>query len=139
MQRIETSSGALFAGAAPSLDIVKRINPDLIWNLARELAPLAKHQERFAKQVLVGNIEDFKTPSDVPIFMDQLEHVLARLRQNEKVIVHCYGGHGRTGMALAFILMKLNNIPAEQALELTKKLVFGPETIEQIEFVKSSL
>ena len=39
---------------------------------------------------------------------------------NEVVYVHCWGGHGRTGVIISLLLVALYQLESEQALRLTK-------------------
>lgn len=49
-----------------------------------------------------------------------VEKILAFLRAGEVVYIHCYGGHGRTGIFASVLLGRIHGIDAEKALQLCK-------------------
>ncbi|ELR21385.1 uncharacterized protein ACA1_183190 [Acanthamoeba castellanii str. Neff] len=49
-----------------------------------------------------------------------VEKILAFLRAGEMVYIHCYGGHGRTGIFASVLLGRIHGIDAEKALQLCK-------------------
>ena len=93
-------------------------------------------EKDFAFDVLNANIEDYSAPTDVNLFIKQLEAITTCLIFNGKVLIHCLAGHGRTGMALACVLMVLENLTADEALIFSKKECRGPERKCQEDFVK---
>ena len=76
--------------------------------------------------------------------------LLKNLKNNEKIYVHCKGGHGRSGVVVAALLCLYYNITPEMALEKTKEAhqqrqtmrdkwreIGSPQTIAQKNFVVS--
>ncbi|MBX3227051.1 MAG: hypothetical protein KIT84_36055 [Labilithrix sp.] len=88
-----------------------------------------------AAEVLDGRIADFGVPSDVPAFAEQLDRVVTLLGCSGRVHVSCYGGRGRTGLALACIRMLLEEEAPEVALAAAREVSGGPETEAQAAFV----
>ena len=68
-------------------------------------------------------ILDRKTPSDITkftVFTLTVHKALGSLKGDEKLYVHCKGGHGRAGILVAILLyLHLGNITTQRAVELT--------------------
>lgn len=131
--------GKIFFGPVPFKDDMYRLKKngvDAVWNLLAEFPDVETEQEIFCT-VYHSPIEDYSVPDQNSNFLENLEQVCNMLKSDKNILVHCFGGKGRTGMALAVILMKLNNISAEEALELTYRCCRGPETEEQKEYVRA--
>jgi protein tyrosine phosphatase len=71
-----------------------------------------------------------------------------RVLAGDKLYIHCWGGHGRTGTLVALMLSRLYNLSADQALKYTQVLhdcrrdhqrVASPTTPAQFQQVCSSL
>ena len=74
-----------------------------------------------------------------------IPHLAASVRQsNQCVYVHCWGGHGRTGVVIACLLASLYGINEEEALKLTQAFhskreesrSHSPQTAPQFEQVR---
>jgi protein tyrosine/serine phosphatase len=138
MKLIPTKSGKLYVGKVPSSSDLSEIdNLDIIWNLANEFCNLKLMEENYTKTVLLGKIKDYSIPANIDTFIRQLRLVVDCLKNNGNIFVHCFAGHGRTGMATACILFLINKISIDEALILAKKFCSGPETERQIRFVKT--
>lgn len=61
-------------------------------------------------------IIDNQVPKQKKPFLDLVYQVADMLKKQEKVYIHCKGGHGRSGVLVASILCYLHNIPPEQAI-----------------------
>lgn len=109
---------------------------DVWWNLARELEDDIPTMENAARRVLFADIEDYSVPEDEALFLEQLDAVCLVLRRGGHVHVSCYGGRGRTGMALACILRRLEGLDADAALERAHEASRGPEVDAQCELVR---
>src|SRR5262249_30389920 len=81
--------------------VLQAADLDIWWNLALELGDLVPRMKQCAAEVLWAKIADYSVPTDVPAFAEQLDRVCALLSCEGCVHVNCYGGRGRTGLALA--------------------------------------
>jgi hypothetical protein len=81
-------------------------------------------------------------------FVYSIYKALTSLGDDEKIYVHCKGGHGRSGIVVAMLLALYHNVSAEEALEMTRKFhqdrrvmrdkwrkIGSPQTIQQRDFV----
>jgi protein-tyrosine phosphatase len=134
MNLISTKSGKLYISHSPSESDLQSKRFDLIWNLASELEYLVPKEQQYCNNVLFANIKDRDIPKDVIMFQSQLNEVLKQLNDNNRVLIHCMGGIGRTGLALGCILKALG-ISSNRAISLVKNACGGPETKEQINFI----
>lgn len=69
-------------------------------------------------------IKDHKIPEDwktFAVFIMNTSETIKKLRENEKIYVHCKGGHGRSGIVVACILCYYHNISPQEALRMTTK------------------
>lgn len=139
MQRLKTNSGALYAASKDDMlglfVAKKRKVFDIIWNLAVELRFLESEEKKHAKVVICEAIVDYDVPFKPAQFKKHLGQTINCLKSGGSVLVHCLGGHGRTGMVAAILLSKINNIPLAESLKLAQLYCQGPETEEQIQFV----
>lgn len=136
IKSVETSSGSLFAGPIPEESDLKLISPDVIWNLTSEFASWTNLEKRYAKIVLCAGINDHSYPKSND-FHDQLKIVVDALKNGKKVLVHCLGGIGRTSIAVACIKIILDKFTNEQAIQFVNNTFHGPETTDQVQFIKN--
>jgi protein-tyrosine phosphatase len=137
MKRVYTASGSLYVGPLPSYNELMICGPfDIIWNLSSELEKCVEAEEKYARVVLRGYIQDMWIPQDIYRFVYQLELIVDCLRHGGNVFVHCLGGCGRTGMGLACIKSYLENCSAQEALDFANQEIGGPELKMQRRFVK---
>lgn len=69
-------------------------------------------------------IRDHDIPYDWASFSGlilKISSLLKKLKHDEKIYLHCKGGHGRAGLVVACLLCYLYKIPAEEALVLTNE------------------
>ena len=67
-------------------------------------------------------IRDNNIPSNKKKFIHFLEYlidIIYKLNGNEKLYIHCKGGHGRSGMLVCCLLCILENIKPEESIKLT--------------------
>ena len=135
--QIDVPFGTLLFGRMWSsfeLDIIEKEiqdrNIDIILNLLED-----SHGDICGAEEIWAPIDDFSIPSDTEAFMSKIDSVINELNLGKTVLVHCYGGKGRTSLALAAILVKLG-VPSEEALEKVHTAARGPETEEQKNFVR---
>jgi protein-tyrosine phosphatase len=136
-----TKFGKLYFSGRPYTDEaitkLRKLNIDCIWNLADECSYLEYTEQTVSKKVMLGNIDDYSVPNNIKLFNQQAEYIADILKNNGTVFVHCFAGHGRTGMGIAYILHKLGELNINEILSLTKSYCHGPETIEQVNFIKN--
>jgi len=141
MKLVETTRGTLFIGdkddALALSEQLPKIIYDIIWNLAEELDFLVEDEKTFAKKVLCANIVDYSIPDNKLTFLLQLMTVVDSLRKGGKVFIHCFGGHGRTSIALASVKILLDKLSLKEALIFTDTHCDGPETEQQKQFIIS--
>lgn len=102
---------------------------DFIWNL------LEKSHGNIDNSIEIHSpIEDFGVPLNKVEFIKDTEFILNQIKNGKNVLVHCFGGKGRTSLALAILLTK-SGMNVKDSLSLVMKIVKGPETNEQKEFV----
>jgi len=69
-------------------------------------------------------IKDRSYPKNIQTFSSFIIYlcdIINNLQNNEKIYIHCRGGHGRSGVVVACILCYLNNITPEESIVLTTK------------------
>lgn len=62
-----------------------------------------------------NNIIDFSK------FIHNISKIILELKDNDKIYIHCKGGHGRSGVVVAILLCKIFNFTPDEALEHTTK------------------
>lgn len=72
-------------------------------------------------------VPDMDVPGDRDAFRIALDDVLARIRRGERVVVACRGGLGRTGTAVACLLVD-GGLAADEAIERVRAI--RPGTVE---------
>jgi hypothetical protein len=133
------SPGKLYYGPWPSVEMLrtlKKLDVDTIWNLAQELDLIIPYEKYFVPNVIHGNIEDFYIPENITHFATQLNQIAGLLRSGKNVFIHCFGGHGRTGMALAAIDLMVSDSEPKVALRKAHGATGGPEERSQVDFVQ---
>ena len=105
----------------------------VIWNLQERRDSYESEAQHF-HAVVWTPVDDYSVPEDADAFVRDLDRVLALLRGGKHVYVHCMAGHGRTGLGLASLLVRLGAPPA-LALSQVHEVCGGPETEEQKGFV----
>jgi hypothetical protein len=138
IHRMPTHVGTLTFSRRPNEAIYAALEPgavDIWWNLALELGDLVPRMRLHAAEVLWAKIPDFAAPPDILLFAEQLDRVCVLLGCEGRVHVSCYGGRGRTGLALACVRMIVEEEPPEVALAAAEAATGGPETEEQRAFV----
>lgn len=97
-------------------------------------------------------INDLSVPTDCFTFTQfiyQICEIIINLKEDEKIYVHCKGGHGRSGIVVACILHELVFKDVDEALEHTMiahskrlemrlkwRIIGSPQTDEQKKFVR---
>lgn len=97
----------------------------------KQLAPysnlLGRYQQEFgSKQVCWTPIEDFHFASLETLTQKILPFLIAADKQNQKVVVHCSGGIGRTGHVLAAWLVSVRGLSNQDAIAAVKSTGRNP-------------
>ena len=83
--------------------------------------------------------------ADEDKLLDYIPKLADTIRDNNEIVyVHCWGGHGRTGIVIALLLSVLYDLDSEEALRLTelyhsKRIearLHSPQTSSQMEQVR---
>jgi protein-tyrosine phosphatase len=114
-----------------SFELLKNNNVNYIWNLLETSTIAEIERKKFT--VIHSPVIDYSLPVDIPSFYKDAELVLNYLKDNQNIYVHCYGGHGRTGMAILYLKVLLGEDP-QTALDEVREYVHGPEMNEQVVF-----
>ena len=95
-------------------------------------------------------IYDRSIPNDYHSFCQviiSVSELINNLKNNEKIYIHCKGGHGRSGILVACILCYMNKTPPAKSIELTTqyhnnrdiklkwKKIGSPQTRKQKNFI----
>lgn len=97
-------------------------------------------------------IRDMKTPNNWYTFSKlilEICEIINSLKDDEKIYIHCKGGHGRAGLVAACVLCQYLQINAQESLDMIMKYhsdrkimrdkwrrIGSPQTYGQKEFVK---
>jgi len=115
---------ALF-GSYPDADAVKELEANgvvLFVNLTEDHEIENKYTVSGDNKILSFPIPDRKIPTDYlsfSLFIIKISILMNTFKNNDKLYVHCKGGHGRAGVLVACLLCYIYNIEPEKSLELT--------------------
>ena len=96
----------------------------LFIDLTEDHEIINKYQLSENSQKISYPITDRKIPTDYLSFVllvIKITNFMSSLKNNEKIYVHCKGGHGRAGILVACLLCYIYDIDPNIALELTSK------------------
>lgn len=82
-------------------------------------------------------IRDFGVPESVPAFRLATHRIAEALQSGERIVMHCRGGIGRTGLVAEAVLIELGVPPAE-AQGLVAAAGSRCETAEQVAFLREA-
>lgn len=138
--KLKNCTGRLFFGACPEIQQIKELknhNVNCIWNLLEEMPFIFEYEKNIFDNSINTPIKDFDIPKDIKLFIYESNIIYNRLKNGENIFVHCLGGRGRTGIALAFLLLidDLNN--NKDILNIVYNCSRGPENKKQKDFVLS--
>lgn len=75
----------------------------------------------------------------VDLWQDQCQEFLQRMKDGQKIFIHCRGGLGRTGTLAARLLIE-SGLSPEIAIQEVRKVRYGAvETIGQEEYLKNKM
>lgn len=72
-------------------------------------------------------VDDHDAP-DLDVLIKTIDYLDKHIEQGKPVLIHCNGGHGRTGVLVIGYLMKKEKIPMETALKKSNSYVRGSLT-----------
>lgn len=82
-------------------------------------------------------IRDFGIPEDIAGFRATAGRIAAALARGERMVMHCRGGIGRTGMMAQAVLIELG-LPPEQAARQVAEAGSRCETARQAAFLREA-
>jgi protein-tyrosine phosphatase len=128
--------GRLYYYEEEMLNTFKVLHNNNVKNIVnlREYSEETEYEKKYFNLIHIP-IKDY-SPPEVDDFNEKLNYVYSLLKNKENIFVHCMAGHGRTGMFIALLLIKFG-YSATEALAMVKKDCHGPETEEQVNFVKN--
>lgn len=83
-------------------------------------------------------VPDWGVPEDPEGFLAVVRRAAEWLRSGERVLVHCAGGCGRTGVFCACVLVALGADPEEAMAAFRAARGCGPENEGQLAFVREA-
>jgi len=110
-------------GAYPTQHQIQELEEwgvDLIVNLTSRHEKNIRTYSTFVKTINFI-ISDNKAPENVLEFCALIIHITKLIDQNQKIYIHCKGGHGRSGVLVASILCYKDRITPHEAIQLTTK------------------
>jgi protein-tyrosine phosphatase len=90
-------------------------------------------------------IPDQRLPSDLNSYRELIQHLHTLVNEGRRIYIHCRGGHGRSGIVAACLLIHMG-YSSEEALVLvsnahkTREYIPDypcPQTADQVEFVRN--
>ena len=92
---------------------------------------LETYREKFGEECLLWQpVRDFQLPQSRVLIQNIIPFLISANEQNQKTVVHCAGGVGRTGIVLAAWLVSCRGFSNRDALRAVKKNKRNPyETV----------
>jgi protein-tyrosine phosphatase len=113
---------------------LKQNNVSVIWNLLEDDTIALSEARHF--RTIHSPIVDFSIPEDQNLFVQDVLNIIQLLNNGNNIYIHCFAGHGRTGMAILSLMVLLGQDP-KTSLNIVYEKVHGPETEDQITFATS--
>lgn len=87
-------------------------------------------------RVLYFPISNYYVPESAAATRELVDEIIAQATNGDNIVIHCYGGWGRTGTILALIARRLFGFSGPDAVSWVRRLVPGSvETEEQEQYV----
>jgi protein-tyrosine phosphatase len=90
--------------------------------------------EFYGFKVIHYPIPDFGIPKSLESFAE-LQNQLVKLTETNRILIHCRGGLGRTGLVVAGLFVTLGNEPKKAIRMVLGKRLLSMETKEQKTFL----
>jgi len=91
----------------------------------------------FSFSVMRLPIRDFGVPPSVPAFRLAVQRIAKALQRGERIVMHCRGGIGRTGLVAEAVLIELG-VPPEASPGLVAVAGSRCETAQQVAFLREA-
>jgi hypothetical protein len=116
---------ALF-GSYPSIEGIKELHKNKVKYFIDLTYPDEKGIHKYKTDFFYLNfpIRDHRVPRcwrSFAKFIIQLAKIIKNLKNNEKIYIHCRGGHGRSGVVVASLLCYMKKISPSEAISQTTK------------------
>lgn len=111
---------------------LKKSGVSVTWNLLERPVYL-EEEANFFEKTYHSPIPNYDVPQDRDAFLNTLDEIISLLKEGKSIYVHCFGGCGRTGLALIALAARTGK-NKEEWINIVYKACEGPETDEQIEF-----
>ena len=86
--------------------------------LPRKYFESSKKEKSEDKEIFIDylhiKVDDHDAP-DLDVLIKTIDYMDQRIEHNKPVLIHCNGGHGRTGVLVTAYLMKSEKIPMDAA------------------------
>jgi atypical dual specificity phosphatase len=93
--------------------------------LPRKYFESSKKEKSEDKEIFIDylhiKVDDHDAP-DLDVLIKTIDYMDQRIEHNKPVLIHCNGGHGRTGVLVTVYLMKSEKIPMDAALKKVLQL-----------------
>jgi hypothetical protein len=114
--------------------VVCLVPPEPLANLHGADRYLAEAGAEFGSAFHILDVEDHMVPAKDEEFDSCARTVDAALSAGERILVHCVGGCGRTGLFACCILIRAGLAAREAILHFRRHRRCGPETVEQVAY-----
>lgn len=133
--------GKLYGGRRLSktdLETIHEMGIQTIVCLLERQFPNPEEYKNHEFKVIHFPIVDYNCPKDGEKFHELIVEIIVTLKiPNNKILVHCHGGRGRTGLVLACVIKGITQCDGEEAINKIREKIFNAvETREQENFVR---
>lgn len=147
MNSLRVGAGVVYLTSAPTRDkeiqewLQNKIDTIVILLTTKDISlmygdlDLIEYYSSLGFKVIHYPIEDYSLPPSMESF-DKLENILNNLlEKGHKVLVHCHGGHGRTGTVVVGLFIKrgLSSLMAYTHVSKVRSVI---DTKEQMSFLR---
>jgi protein-tyrosine phosphatase len=136
--------GKIYTHDAPFLN--EKIDIDSEWEFYNITTVVSLLEEDFHKEQVYCNgievinfpIEDYEIPADDKAFAELVTKLVDKINKGENISIHCYMGHGRTGVLAAILYAIIEGVSGDKSIEkIRDNKVNYVESENQREYVNS--